>query len=353
MPFEIVRNDIVLMHVDCVVNSTSMDGGIGAGVDFQIHKAAGSQLLKARENIGRMKVSDANITKGYDLNAKYVIHTVCPLYESQKEERQLLYQCYENCLNLAMTYQCHSIAFPLLSSGSLGFPKEVAMEIAMEAISHFLLEHEMMVFLVVFDTDSLLVSQKLFHSITSYLEENYVEDTLTEEYETELVKYEKDVRKSRLSVGNRVRFSHQRAESKEVLSDESVYAYPSNGLEEKLENLDLGFSEYLLHLIDLTGKKDSEIYKKANISRKLFSKIRINPDYHPTKQTVIAFAFALQLNLHDTKDLLKRAGYALSHSYKFDVIVEYFILNQDYNIYRLNEVLFSFDLPLIGSENIT
>lgn len=338
MPFEIVRNDIVNMQVDAVVNTANPNPVIGAGVDSGIHKKAGHELLVARQKIGCIDFGDAAITPGFDLDARYVIHTVGPVWEDgNHREEQILSSCYRNALALAKEYECESIAFPLIATGNYGFPKPLALQIAVREISTFLLENEMQVYLVVFGKEAFALSEKLFKSVSSYIDENYIRSKTLDEYGTE------SVYGSRL-VTRRIR--------EQECSDMSVGAaipIDSDDWGQLLKDLDAGFSETLLQLIDRTGKKDSEIYKKANVDRKLFSKIRNNMDYRPSKTTALAFAFALELDVDETKDFISRAGFALSHSSKFDVIVEYFLVNRNYNVFELNEVLFAFDQPLLGA----
>lgn len=350
MPFEIVRNDIVNMQVDAVVNTANPNPVIGSGVDSGIHKKAGYELLAARQKIGCIDFGDAVITPGFRLDAKYVIHTVGPIWEDGSHgEEQILSSCYRKSLALAKEHECESIAFPLIATGNYGFPKPLALQIAVREISAFLLENEMQIYLVVFGKEAFALSEKLFKSVSSYIDENYIRSKTLDEYGSESIL---------LRIGGRLK---GRSRSREDV-------YPSQALEERLDmsapaavpmdsddwgqllkNLDAGFSETLLQLIDRTGKKDSEIYKKANVDRKLFSKIRNNMDYKPSKTTALAFAFALELDINETKDFIGRAGFALSHSSKFDVIVEYFLVNRNYNVFELNEVLFAFDQPLIGA----
>lgn len=329
MPFEIVRNDIVNMKVDAIVNTANPRPIIGAGTDKAVHDKAGARLLLARKEIGNIAVGEAAITPAFDLNARYVIHTAGPIWRDGKSsEEALLASCFKNSLRLAKEKECESIAFPLISTGSYGFPKPLALQIAVREISSFLMENEMQVYLVVFEKQSFELSEKLFKSVSSYIDENYVSDKMSLEYGTSKLR----------------RFDYE-----EMLLRESSYEITSKipNLDGMLNNLDKGFSETLLDLIDRTGKKDSEIYKRANVDRKLFSKIRNNADYRPSKATALAFAIALELDLDETSDLLSRAGYALSQSSKFDVIVKYFIENKKYDIFELNSVLFEFDQPLI------
>lgn len=436
MPFEIVRNDIVNMQVDAIVNPANPKAAAGAGTDAGIHKKAGRKLLWARKKIGVIKTGDAAITPGFRLDAKFVIHTAGPVWQGGVcDEENLLASCYRASLRLAAKHHCESIAFPLLSAGTYGFPKSLALQIAIREFSSFLMENEMRIYLVVFDRDSFVLSEKLFASVSSYIDENYVRVKIADEYggsesyrqnrnsirvqqvldlqetctesksfsaakESAFLPPSKPECESLLSGKPEcVSFPSGDQECESLLSgDQACASFPppagatasltfdrqetaprfalsasallppdgsipapfhadlsdtlsckAQDLESALGKLDAGFSETLLHLIDQTGKKDSEIYKKANIDRKLFSKIRNNRDYKPSKPTSLAFAIALELNLAETKDFIARAGYALSHSSKFDIIVEYFIQNSNYNIFELNEVLFAFDQPLIGS----
>ena len=316
MPFEIIRGDITEIKADAIVNTANPDPVIGSGVDAGIHKKAGPRLLEARKKIGPIAVGHAAVTRAFDLDAKFVIHAVGPVWEGGEHgEEALLRQCYDNALALAAKKWCRSVAFPLLSAGNYGFPKAAALQVAINAFSAFLMDHEMRIILVVFDRDAFALSEKLFQSVRSYIDEHYIRQKLREEYTAATVR---------------------------------PMAYAPARLEDMLQKTDAGFSETLLKLIDRTGKKDAEIYKKANIDRKLFSKIRGNPAYKPSKATALAFAVALELDLNETRDFIGRAGYALTHSSKFDIIVEYFILQKNYNVMELNEILFAFDQPLIG-----
>ena len=329
MPFEIVRNDIVNMKVDAIVNTANPRPIIGAGTDKAVHDKAGARLLLARKEIGDIAVGEAAITPAFDLDANYVIHTAGPIWRDGKSsEEALLASCFKNSLRLAKEKECESIAFPLISTGSYGFPKPLALQIAVREISSFLMENEMQIYLVVFEKQSFELSEKLFKSVSSYIDANYVSDKMNLEYGTSKVR---------------------RRNYEDMLLHESSYEITSKmpNLDGMLNNLDRGFSETLLDLIDRTGKKDSETYKKANVDRKLFSKIRNNVNYKPSKATALAFAIALELSMDETDDLLARAGIALSQSNKFDVIVRYFIENKKYDIFELNSVLFEFDQPLI------
>ncbi|MGI6094089.1 MAG: macro domain-containing protein [Lachnospiraceae bacterium] len=355
MPFEIVRNDIINMQVDAVVNTANPNPVIGSGVDSGIHKKAGHELLAARQKIGRIDFGDAVITPGFGLDAKYIIHTVGPIWEDgNHKEEQILTSCYQKSLELAKKHACESIAFPLIATGNYGFPKPLALQIAVREISTFLLENEMQIYLVVFGKEAFALSEKLFKSVSSYIDENYIRSKTVDEYGTEVNSSRFEMRRIRAELERSSRVyeavspSQAVEESPGTPVDASV-PMDSDDWGRLLADLDAGFSETLLQLIDRTGKKDSEIYKKANVDRKLFSKIRNNADYKPSKTTALAFAFALELDVDETKDFIGRAGFALSHSSKFDVIVEYFLVNRNYNVFELNEVLFAFDQPLIGA----
>lgn len=360
MPFEIVRNDIVNMQVDAIVNTANPQPIIGYGCDAGIHKKAGPGLLEARKQIGAIAVGQVAATRAFDLNADFVFHAVGPVWlDGQHGEEKLLRQCYDNALNLAVKMRCESIAFPLLSAGNHGFPKPLALQTAIAAFSTFLMEHEMQIYLVVFGNDSYALSEKLFPDVLSYIDEHYVLEKQLDEYG---VTDKRDVQAAQLRQLRRAmerrmnaRYQQSKMSGQEdfcasALAPSVAEAISSEvDLAELLDETDAGFSETLLKLIDKTGKKDSEIYKKANVDRKHFSKIRNNKNYKPSKPTALAFAVALELDLEETKDLIARAGFALSHSSKFDIIVEFFIKKKNYNIHEINMALFDFDQSLLGA----
>ena len=356
MPFEIVRNDIVNMQVDAIVNTASPAPVIGYGCDAGIHQKAGPKLLEARRQIGALAVGQAAVTPGFGLDAAYVIHVAGPVWRGgAHHEEALLRQCYDRALALAWENHCESVAFPLLSAGNHGFPKTLALQIAVAAFSSFLMTHEMQIYLVVFGKDAFQLSGKLFHEVASFIDEHYIRDKTMAEYG---LANKSDVRAAELEQlrrqRQRLRRAQAAAESEEAIETCSAPCAMSmrvgpDALADLLRETDAGFSETLLRLIDRTGKKDAEIYKKANVDRKLFSKIRNNPHYQPSKATALAFALALELDLEETRDLIGRAGFALSHSSKFDIIIEFFILEKNYNVFEINETLFAFDQPLIGA----
>ena len=349
MPFEIVRNDITKMYVDAIVNTANPRPVIGLGTDSQIHEAAGLELLMARQKIGSIGVGCAAITPAYNLQAEYVIHTVGPVWNGGSSgEEQLLRNCYDNALQLALEHDCRSVAFPLISTGNYGFPKDKALQVAVAAFSAFLMEHEMQIYLVVFNRQAFQLSEKLFHSVASYIDQNYVDEKEWKLYGREAVELRKAGRRRRCADRERM----GACEMKAVCEDSSIpmpMAAKTMTLEDALKAADIGFSEALLQLIDKSGKKDSEIYKKANISKQHFSKIKNNPQYKPSKATALALAIALELDVDQTRELIGRAGFALTNSSKQDLIVKYFIERKQYNIIQINIALYEFDQGLLGS----
>lgn len=332
MPLKIVRNDITKMKVDAIVNAANCTLLGGGGVDGCIHRAAGKALLEECKTLGGCKTGQVKVTSAYALPCRYVIHAVGPIWRGgNHHEKELLSSCYKNALEAAKERRCESIAFPLISSGIYGYPKDQALKVAMDEISSFLFKNDMLVYIVIFDKASYQISEKMFNDITAYIDDVYIEEH--PEYFKESSVLKKSI-------------------ARYLDPIEMPYDYDAGvnieDLNEKLKQLDESFSQMLLRTIDEKGITDVECYKKANINRKLFSKIRSDIYYKPSKSTVIAFAIALELSLNETKDMLEKAGFALSHSNKFDVIIEYFILKGNYNIFEINEVLFAFDQKLLG-----
>jgi len=340
MPLVIVRNDITTMAVDAIVNAANESLLGGGGVDGCIHRAAGPELLAECRTLGGCKTGDAKVTKAYRLPCKYVIHTVGPIWRGGgQEEREKLVSCYRRSLAIAKEKGCETLAFPLVSAGVYGYPKDQALRVAVETIGEFLMEHDMTVYVVIFDRASYQISGKLFADIAAYIDDHYVEEHSDARSE--------QLRRAKLR-GPEDRLPPA-AFSMPCASAPASAGTPAGELDGLLDSLDAGFSETLLKLIDRSGKKDSEIYKKANVDRKLFSKIRNNPDYRPSKPTAVAFALALELDLEETKDFIARAGFALSRSSRFDVIIEYFIQRKQYDVFAINEALFAFDQSLLGA----
>lgn len=335
MPFTIVRQDITKMHVDAIVNAANTALRMGGGVCGAIFEAAGaSEMQAACDRLAPIRTGEAVVTPGFGLSARYVIHTAGPVYRDGKSsEEELLRACYRNSLERAVENRCRSVAFPLISSGIYGYPPEEALRVALRAIREFLAEHDLDVHLAVFDRDSFAVSGKILGDVASYIDDHYAE--------------------ARTKSRRGMRQIPPMLEENVIQFEESVSAFIQSptvgaGIDDLVGRLDESFSETLLRLIDAKGRTDTEIYKRANLDRKLFSKIRSGNGYTPSKRTAIALAVALELSLDETADLLRRAGYALSRSRKFDVIVEYFIVHRKYDIFEINGILFRYDQPLLG-----
>ena len=347
MPLQIIRNDITKMKVDAIVNAANESLLGGGGVDGAIHQAAGPGLLAECRTLGGCKTGSAKITGAGKLPCKYVIHAVGPRWMGGKlGEKELLESCYRTSLLLAKEYQCETVAFPLISSGIYGYPREQALRVAINSISDFLLEHDMTVFIVIFDKAAYRISEKLFCDIAEYIDDNYVEEH-TDHFR------ERSRRMMAMAPSvSQVPFPMESVgwdeEEQTCLWGEEAYQKPSKSLEELLDEMDESFSQMLLRKIDEAGMTDAQCYKKANIDRKLFSKIRSDKLYKPSKPTVLAFAIALELSLEETGEMLKKAGFALSRSSKADIIIEYFIARRNYNIFEINEALFAFDQNLLG-----
>lgn len=331
MPLQIVRNDITTMKVDAIVNAANESLLGGGGVDGAIHRAAGPELLAECRTLNGCKTGQAKITKGYRLPAKFVIHTVGPIWRGGGYgERELLVSAYRSSLELALINRCETVAFPLISSGVYGYPKDQALKVAVDTIGEFLLSHDMTVYLVIFDRAAYTIGGKLFADIAAYIDDRYVE-AHTDRYENQ-----------------RRRMAVESMPSEEPQWMPAPCTMGAPGLDEALSKLDESFSQMLLRKIDERGMTDAQCYKKANIDRKLFSKIRSDVHYKPSKPTAMAFAVALELPLAEAREMLEKAGFAFSHASKFDIIVEYFIAHQNYNIFEINEALFAFDQSLLG-----
>lgn len=323
MPFTIIRNDITKMDVDAIVNPANTSLIMGGGACGAIYKAAGEKKLSEVTNqMGPINTSQAVITDGFDLKARHIIHVAGPVYQDgHQNEAQLLKDSYLNSLKLANQQGLRSIAFPLISSGIYGYPKEEALQIAQETILEYLEDYELDVFLVLFDQEAFDVVKQLKQDIQSYIDQHYVEN-ITDLY---------------------------RARSKNVMMDYQMNREVlSTPLEDPRFSLDISFSEALFRLIDNLNLEDTTVYKRSQLSRKLFSKLK-NKDYRPSKKTILALCMGMRLDLEQAEDLLDKAGFSLSNSQLLDVIVSYFIENKNYDIFELNEILYEYDQPLLGS----
>lgn len=364
MPFQIVRNDIVRVRADAIVNTANPEPVIGGGTDAAIYAAAGREdLLRARQSIGEILPGRAAVTPAFSLPARYIIHTVGPVWiDGSHQEIETLASCYRESLIQAEACGCESVAFPLISTGTYGFPRDKALETAISVISGWLLTHEMTVTLVVFDRKAFTLSGQVFRSVEAFIDENYVANRRREEYgRRHSAQYERDYRR-RLMARRAAKESFSLKEDMDVQTSErtSANSAPSapelmisaeiaGSLEEMLAGAGATFQQKLLQLIDARDMSDATVYKRANLDRKLFSKIRCNADYRPKKKTAVALAIALKLTIEETRDLLQRAEIALSPSSKFDLIITWFIENRNYDIYEINLALFEYDQPLLGA----
>ena len=429
MPLELVRNDITTMRVDAIVNAANETLLGGGGVDGAIHRAAGPGLLQECRALGGCAPGQAKITGGYALPARYVIHTVGPVWRGGTYgERETLSACYENALLLAEKTGCETVAFPLISAGAYGYPPDQALAVAVDAVSRFLLDHELTVYLALFGRTEFLAGKQLFRDVQAYIDDVYAESHYSPNLEARRRALWREDQAAALhadqsfsgqakcpsdrpasppapaspppAASKRPLFPFHRKKEAERETDEidrllsnarplssprpapgaskkpsasprpapgapgggrpgalhsiseSAAPRPADGppdWEALLRRTDEGFSQALLRLIDERGLTDAQCYKRANVDRKLFSKIRSNPDYRPSKATACAFAVALRLTLPEAADLLRRAGFALTSSSKFDIVLEYFLQHRVYDVYEINQVLFQFDLPLLGS----
>lgn len=345
MAFRIIRNDITLVRADAIVNTANPNVAIGDGVDSAIYEAAGKEkLLLARKEIGYLNVGEVGITSAFDLPAMYIIHSSGPRWIDGKQgEAQLLRQCYDKALELAYKYQCRSIAFPLMSTGTYGFPKELGLQIALEAFNAFLLEHEMEISLVVFGENAYKVSGKIFEEVREYVDNNYVRKKLKKEYRHDgIPSVCSTVRMDLMAV----RTIDDYSDAVELCEEDAsavdmpeVYRQKSNGT----------FGEYLQQMIHKKGMKNSEVYTAANLTKQYFSKV-LNGKVAPSKVKIMSLAVALRLNMDETIDFLRMSGYAFSPFSEVDKVFEYFIRNQIYDIYRIDIVLFDCGLPTLISE---
>ena len=350
MPLHIIRQDITKMDCDAIVNSTNTYLTPDGGADLAIHTAAGPELLKyCKMQMGMVDVGSAKISPAFNLPCKHVIHTVGPIWRGgNHNEKELLISCYRECLALAARKGLSSIAFPLISSGTYGYPKDQVLKVAIEAISDFLFSNEMTIYLVVYDKKAYEFSKKLFVDVAAYIDDRYYDmhsnSRLLNEYN--------EIRRARLFRRKSEPIKKPiPAPDMECVCSKSIAPEPApagGNIKDWLDKLDESFAEALFRFIDEKGMTDVECYKKANIDKKTFSKIKCNAGYKPSKNTVISFAIALKLSLEETQHLLKTVGYTLSHSNKFDLIIEYFITKEIYDIFLINETLFEFDQVCLG-----
>ncbi len=375
MSFKIVRNDITKMNTQAIVNTANEHVAVDTGCDSAIYNAAGYSELLAyrRENIGEVPEGEVFITPGFNLKAEYIIHAVSPLYiNGDQGEEEKLRSCYQKSLQLALGHSITSIAFPLISTGSFGYPKEEGMRIAVDEINAFLLKNDMDIYLVVFDEKTTALGGKIYPDLQQYIDKNYVEEKQREEYfgASELsVSYEmnsgidgassRDKRRRlggffgknlKSSTPNKKDYFYKEP-VKEDAVDECVdfEAEHASKLEERMKHLSDTFSQYLLYLIQDKNMENADVYKRAIVDKKTFSKIKNNVNYHPQKLTALCLCVGARLNLDESRDLLARAGYALSPCDMTDIIFSYFIENEIYDMIELDIQLEEHGLPCIIS----
>ena len=352
MPFLMIRNDITKVAADAIVNPANRNLLQGSGTSRAIYQAAGEQELTAAcEAIGRCELGRAVCTPAFGLSAKYVFHAVCPAWHGGGfGEAEQLAGAYHSALELAAEYHCESVAFPLLSSGNYGYPKEQAFRIAVDTITQYVMEHDLTVYLVLYDRDSLAVSRKLFASVEEYIDDHYVAQN-DESYGSGRRRREYVERWEDAALADREYPAQECAPPVFAAAPPPPAAAPmaARSLENLMDNLGESFTTRLLRLIDERGLKDSTVYKQSNISRQHFSKIQCNRDYNPKKKTVLAFAVGLHLSEDETIDLLKSAGYAFSDGSKRDWIVRYCLEHKIYNINQVNTLLFEYNQEQLGA----
>lgn len=371
MPFKIIRNDITRVEADAIVNTANPEPRYTGGTDAAIYKAAGAEdLLAERRKIGRIAPGEAAVTSAFRLPAKYIIHTVGPEWiDGRHGEYDILRSCYRKSLHLADQLGCESIAFPLIATGVYGFPKDQALEIALSVIREYLEGSDLDVILVVFGRGSYQIAAGLTEQIEEYIDENYVAEQTDEEYGELAEEFSGELSGARRKLwrrgrsGSNVFLDAARSGGVEApTADEASMASPKEAeeaanyapkqkkasLEDAVNNLGESFQARLLRMIDERGMSDPEVYKRANVDRKLFSKIRCSEDYIPKKKTIVALAIALRLNMDDTRDLLASAGLMLTNNSKADVIVSFCIENGIYDIFEVNALLFKFRQPIFG-----
>ncbi|MBQ9179869.1 MAG: macro domain-containing protein [Firmicutes bacterium] len=352
MPLELIRNDMTNDSADIIVNTANPRVAVGRGVDEAIYKAAGRDALFAeRKKIGDMVPGEIAVTPAFGLKAKHIIHAVGPAWEGgERGEPEAVASCYSRSLDKAKELGAESIAFPLLASGTYGFPKKVALRIAISEIRSFLSGNDMTVYLVVYDKESFQVSGMVFDKIKAFIDD----------YDVEPQKLFRSYGRPHLNIAY-TEADIDEDTGADTWADIGADTWTDAGtvgfrdepldesLDEKLEHMSETFQEHLFRLIDRKGLDDREVYKRANIDRKHFSKIRSNVSYNPSKRTALALAIALELNLDETTDLLLRAGIALSPSNPFDVIMTYCIENEITDVYEINCILFNYDQPTLGA----
>ena len=379
MPFKIVRNDITKMHTEAIVNTANDQPTVGTGCDHAVYQAAGYEELLAyrRVHIGAVKEGDAFITPGFRLPAKYIIHAVSPLFiDGNHGEEELLRSCYRKSLEIAEKNGIRSVAFPLISTGGFGYPKEEGMRIAVDEIHAFLLKSDLQIYLVVFDEKATRMGKSLYPDLETYIDLNYVQEKRQEEYgdayyAARLAREEasrpdfgrtavlankpawrpseslSEMMPAHMSVPEENEAAVFDEEEAAAFDEEEAFEELERKLGERMAHMSDTFPQYLLYLIEEKGMENAEVYKRAIVNKKVFSKIKNNPEYHPQKLTALCLCIGAKLTLDESKDLLARAGYALSPCDKTDIIFSYFIEHGIYDMIELDIQLEEHGLPCI------
>ena len=348
MPFKIIRDDITKVKADAIVNPVNPEVCIGGGVESAIYQAAGKEkLLEARKELGRLQPGKVGVTEAFNLDAKYIVH-VSGLYwkGGNSFEARCLKECYEKALKAALDKGCKSIAFPLLGTGTYGFPKDIGLDVAVSTFTEFLEEYEMDITLVVFGNDAVNVSGKIVDEVRSFVDDKYVKEALEAEYK-------EDRNIERYALPNERFHLLLKEETYDVLDNactkDSFSAKQPGSLEAALKNIyKESFEKHLQQLINKKGLRNSEVYAAANISKQYFSKL-LKGQVKPSKDKMLALAVGLRLNMDEVVDFLRIAGYALSPISQTDTVVEYFIRKQEYNVLKINIVLFDYGLEPLSN----
>ena len=348
MPFKIIRDDITKVKADAIVNPVNPEVCIGGGVESAIYEAAGKEkLLEARKELGRLQPGKVGVTETFNLDAKYIVH-VSGLYwkGGNSFEARCLEECYEKALKAALDKGCKSIAFPLLATGTYGFPKDIGLDVAVSAFTEFLEEYEMEITLVVFGNDAVNVSGKLVDEVKSFIDDKYVKEALETEYKEDRKIFCYSLSSERLHL-------LLKEETYDVLDNactkDTFSAKQPGSLEAALKNIyKESFEKHLQQLINKKGLRNSEVYAAANISKQYFSKL-LKGQVKPSKDKMLALAVGLRLNMDETADFLRIGGYALSPISQTDTVVEYFIRKQEYNVLKINIVLFDYGLEPLSN----
>ena len=338
MPLSIIRDDITRIKCDAIINPTNEEFFPGGGIDKRVHRVAGEELYEMCSQLGGLEVGKAKITPAYNLPCRFVIHTVGPCWDGGSYgEEEYLKSCYKEALKIVVASKCESVAFPLISSGTYGYPKDQVLSIALEILKEFLLEHDIMIYLVVFDKTSYELSKDLQDGIASFIDQNYVEseqDCFEKEYDE--ICYKACLCESKCMAPRRF-----------GAIDED---FDDDDFDDDFDDVDsISFRETLFEFLDQKGIDEVECYKRANVSRQTWHKIVSDKNYVPKKTTIIALAIAMKLDIEETQVLLETMGFVLSKSIKFDLIIRYCIIKGIYDVYEIDAILFQYDQKTLFS----